>query len=331
MKKIYMLAVGGTISYVQGNTDNKAGKELLSEAGCTDRQDVRVIVRDVLRKGSSELSVEDLFLIAKEANRAIAEGADGIVVTHGTDTLEETAFFLNLTVPDVVPLVVTGAMKHGAVLGADGGANVNAAITAASSELLKNEGCVVVFDDCVIPSWYVRKTHTQALDTFKSQFGPIGYFSEGKLRVIAHTVKPDFEYHFPIDILDKKPADVYIETVFTGNDGRMLGELKKYGYSGLVLEGVGGGHCSGLMTDAIKNLGDDFPVIMTSRTGNGEVLSNTYSGSPGSEVNMIKSGVIYSGILDSRKSRILLLLMLTAGMNVPEIREKFKNYSIFDH
>lgn len=111
----------------------------------------------------------------------------------------------------------------------------------------------------------------------------------------------------------------------------MLGELKKFGYSGLVLEGVGGGHCSSLMADAIKNLSGDFPVIMTSRTGSGEVLNNTYSGGSGSEVSMIKNGVIYSGILDSRKSRILLLLMLTAGMDVSEIREEFNKYSIFDH
>lgn len=288
MKKIYLLAVGGTISYVQGKEDNKNGNQLLQEAEVDGENEISVVVRDVLRKGSSELSMEDLFLIAKEANRAIEEGADGIVVTHGTDTLEETAFFLNLTVPHIVPLVVTGAMKHGGILGADGGANVHHAIIAAASDLLTSEGCVVVFDDKVIPAWYVRKTHTQALDTFQSQFGPIGYFSEGSLRMIAYTRKPEGKYIFDKSILEKKPASVYIETVFVGNDGRMLGKAKEAGYQGIVLEGVGGGHCSTAMAKAIYNLGDDIPVVMASRTGAGEVLNRTYSGGAGSEVELLK-------------------------------------------
>lgn len=331
MKKIYMLAVGGTISYVQGDKENKNGRQLLDEADLQQKNSVTVIVRDVLRKGSSELTMEDLFLIAREVNKAIEEGADGIVVTHGTDTLEETAFFLSLTVPDKVPLAVTGAMKHGGVLGADGGANVHSAIIAASSDLLKTEGCVVVFDDKVIPAWYVRKTHTQALETFQSQFGPIGYLSEDQLRIVAHTRKPDGDYIFERDVLEKQPVPVYIETVFTGNDGRMLMKAKEAGYRGIVLEGVGGGHCCTAMAEAIRNLGNEYPVVMSSRTGAGEVLNRTYSGGPGSEVELLKQGVIFSGILDSRKARILLILMLTQGMKIEEIRDSFYKYSIFDH
>lgn len=330
MKRIRMLAVGGTIAYVKGTAAEKDGKQLLTEASVDDEQ-AEVIVQDVLCVGSSELTVQDLFQIAREANRAVLEGVDGIVVTQGTDTLEETAFFLNLTVPHKIPVVITGAMKHGGLLGADGAANVNEAVIAASSPLLRQEGCVVVFDDKVLPSWYVRKTHTQALETFQSQFGPIGYFSEGKLRVIAHAVQPEMRENFTELLNFTQIPEVYIETVFLGNDGRMLKKAVEAGYRGIVLEGVGGGHCSSKMAEAISMLGSDFPIVMSSRTGSGEVLNGTYSRSPGSETALLKQGVIFSGILDSRKSRLLLILLLLCGMSISEIREAFRRYSVFDY
>ena len=330
MKKIYLLAVGGTIAYVGGNKTDKSGGQLLKEANLNTESEIEIIARDVLRKGSAQLSMGDLFLIAGKAKEAIQEGADGIVITHGTDTLEETAFFLNLTVPHTSPLVITGAMKHGALLGADGSANVSAAITAAASRSLQKEGCVVVFDDKVLPSWYVRKTHTQFLETFQSQFGPIGYFSEGNLRMVVSVKTPARLENFEeLSGKDRLP-EVYIETAFAGNDGRMLKKAKESGYQGIVIEGAGGGHCSSEMAAAIEELGRDYPVIMSSRTGTGEVLNRTYSGGAGSEVRLLEKGVIYSGILDSRKSRILLILLLSKGYDVDKIRNVFANYSVFD-
>ena len=110
----------------------------------------------------------------------------------------------------------------------------------------------------------------------------------------------------------------------------MLKKAKESGYQGIVIEGAGGGHCSSEMAAAIEELGRDYPVIMSSRTGTGEVLNRTYSGGAGSEVRLLEKGVIYSGILDSRKSRILLILLLSKGYDVDKIRNVLANYSVFD-
>lgn len=331
MKKICMIAVGGTISYIKGGSCKKSGKQILEEAGLTDDGSISIEVRDIVHKPSSDMQVEDLFEIAAEAYRAIDEGVDGIVITQGTDTIEETAFFMELILPNVVPVIVTGAMKHAALPGADGGANTKAAIVAASSELLRNEGCMVVFDEMILPAWYVKKTNTQSLDTFKSQFGLVGYFSEGKLRVVNHAVKPKFDYKFDRSVLDRKPAKVYIESMMIGYGGIMLDYIEQAGFGGVVIDGFGGGHCTTEAAGRIRKLINGMPVIMSSKTGSGEVLSETYSGYPGAETDLINEGVIYSGILDSCKARLLLILLLTEGKSIAEIRELFKKYSVFDY
>lgn len=328
MKKIYLLAVGGTISYAKGHMQ-KNGEQILSEAGLS-REAYDVTVWDVLHKASSDMKVEDLFFIAKQVNKAVREGAEGIVVSQGTDTIEETAFFLELTVASDVPVIVTGAMRHTGLLGADGGANIKAAVIAAASDRLRGEGCCVAFDEKFIPAWYVRKTNTQSLDTFQSQFGPIGYISEGKLRIVAHCRKPEGNYKFSEEILDRKPAEVYVHAVNIGDDGRVLEYVRNMGYGGVVLEGLGGGHCTAEMAAAAIRLNREIPVIMSSRTGSGEVLADTYAGYPGSEAELRKNGILFSGILDARKTRILLILFLTKGLTQKEIASRIKGYTIFD-
>ena len=330
MKKIYLFAIGGTISYLKGKAGRKDGKQILEETGLDKFDDMEIVIKDIISKPSSDMQIEDLFIMAKEVQSAILEGADGIVITQGTDTIEETAFFLELTIPNVVPVIVTGAMKHTGLLGADGGANLKAAIMAASSEILRHEGCMVVFDEMILPAWYVRKTNTQSLDTFKSQFGPVGYFSEGKIRLIAHSVKPDTDYKFGREVLEEAPARVCTHSVSIGDDGKMLEYVIEAGYTGLVIEGLGGGHCTTEMAERIRQISDKIPVIMSSRTGSGEVQTDTYTGYPGSEAELIKSGVIYAGILDSAKARILLILMLTAKKTIDEIRTEISEYCIFD-
>lgn len=328
MKKIFLLAVGGTISYLAGSSEKKKGAAILEEAKIDESLGIDVVVRDVLHTSSSNMSVYDLAKIAKEVFRSIDDGADGIVISQGTDTIEETAFFMEMVVPNVVPVIVTGAMRHTGLLEADGGENLRCAVIAAASDKLKKIGSMVVFDGQVLPSYFVRKTNTQSLDTFKSQFGIIGYFSEEKLRVVFNPVKPGFDYKFGKSILEKELKDVFVQSVNIGDDGRILKFAKSEDYSGIVLDGLGGGHCTTKMAEMLKKIALEIPCVMSSRTGSGEVQISTYSGYPGSETELRKIGVIYSGILDARKSRILLILMLSNGMKLSEIQAEFPKYAI---
>lgn len=323
MKKIYMIAVGGTISYMNGEGANKTGTKILREADIPE--DVDVIINDLFQKSSSSMTVQDLFDIARTIKQYADEDADGVIVTQGTDTIEETAYLLNLVLNVKIPVIITGAMKHEGLKGSDGGSNLEEAIIAACSDKLKNSGAVVVFDGQIHSGLFVKKTHTQSLDTFKSEFGSIGYYSEGRIRVVMNVIKPVYDIELA-KAIDMHPADVYMMASPIGEDGRMLEYVERAGYKGIVIEGLGGGHVSSMTADRLKNI--QLPVVMSSRAEYGEVLTSTYAGYPGAEKELIKNGVIYSGALGPAKARLLLTVLLTLGYDKSYIADYFNKLSI---
>ena len=188
---------------------------------------------------SPHMTVGDLMDIAAAARAATAQGCRGVVVSQGTDTIEEIAFGLDLLCPGDDPVVVTGAMRNSSLPSADGPANVIAAIRVAASDAARGLGALVVLNDEIHAARFVRKSHTQNLATFRSAAtGPIGWLAENDVRI---ALRPTRRFHVSVPAgADVRP--VCLLKMALGDDGRLLQYLPAAGYAGLVLEGFGGGH-----------------------------------------------------------------------------------------
>jgi L-asparaginase len=281
-----------------------------------------VVPRASRHLASSLMTVRDLLDIAAAARAAVAQGCRGVVVTQGTDTIEEIAFGLDLLCAGDDPIVVTGAMRNASLPGADGPANVVAAIRVAASDAARGLGTLVVLNDEIHAARFVRKAHTTNPATFRSMAtGPIGWLAEGDVRIALRPAR-----RFAVDVLESAvPAPVCLLKMSLGDDGRLLQYLRTAGFMGLVLEGFGGGHVPGDVAapGLLESIIEQMPVVLASRAGSGELLRGTYGGFPGSETDLIGRGVIYAGALDGPKARVLLTLLLMRGADRDEIIRAF--------
>lgn len=257
---------------------------------------------------SGDLTMQDLVALAAAVQHELDTGATGVVVTQGTDTIEETSFALDLLVRHPRPVVVTGAMRNPTLPGADGPANMLAAVQVASSPFLVDHGCVVVMNDEVHAARFVRKTHTSSPSTFVSPTtGPIGWVVEGRVRAALRPVALP-----AVPAVTGEVPPVALLKVALGDDSRTVEQLEALGYAGVVVEALGGGHVPSRMVPALEAVASHVPVVLASRTGGGEVLRQTY-GFPGSERDLIARGLVPAGALDGLKARVLLSLLMAAG------------------
>ena len=325
LPRVTVLSLGGTIS----STDSGGrGVEptLTGEALVSDVPEIaefaEVSAVSFRQAASGELTVEDLVELAAEIERIVDGGAAGVVVTQGTDTIEETSFVLDLLVHREAPVVVTGAMRNPTLPGADGPANLLAAIQVAASDTARGLGAVVVLNDEIHAARFVRKTHTSNPATFRSApVGPLGWISEDRVRVL---LRPMGERKVTVPEDGGNPS-VALYVVPLGDDGRLLPAIRQTGYDGLVVEAMGGGHVPSVMVEALEDLAREMPVVLASRAGTGEVLRSTY-GFPGSEMDLLERGLIPAGLLDGRKARLLLTLLLRSGAAQEEIRSTFDSW-----
>lgn len=323
--RVAVISMGGTIAMapsVSGGIVPALGAEdLVASVPGLAELDVTITTESLRALPSPSLGFADLVALSERVQHEIAEGARGVVITHGTDTIEETAFFLDLTVPADAPVVVTGAMRHPHSAGPDGPANLYAAIRVAHSEAARGLGALVVMSDEVHGARFVRKNHTSSTGAFVSPgFGPLGLVVEGDPRIrgvartgLALTASP-------------RVADVRVGliTVAMGDDGALLkraGDL----FDGLVIAGLGAGHVPAAMVPVVAEQAARIPVILSTRTGAGSVLRQTY-GYPGSERDLLDRGLIQSGFLDPAKSRVLLALLLAGGADRHEITSAFDRF-----
>lgn len=318
-----MLSTGGTIASVRG-TDGAASPNLTAdELIRAVPQLAEVAEIDAVRflqVASPELTVSNMIALAERIGQAVAEGAIGAVVTQGTDTLEETSFVLDLIWDREEPIVLTGAMRHPDLPGADGPANLLASAVVASSPVARGLGALVVFNDEVHLPLFVRKTHTTNPATFRSpQTGPIGWIVENRLRIALRRAVRD---HILIRRVPDAVPPIALAKAVLGDDGRLVAAIGSLGYRGLVIEATGGGHVPRAMVEPLATLAKKMPVVLTSRTGAGEGLRNTY-GFAGSETDLLKRGLIHGGILDGPKARLLLTILLIAGAGIETIVEAF--------
>lgn len=322
LPKVSVLSLGGTISSLNtggpGVEPSLTGEALVESV--PELSGVAEVSAASLRQvAGSELTVEDLIEVAGGATRAIDGGPAGVVVTQGTDSMEETAFALDLLVDRDAPVVVTGAMRNPTLPGADGPANLLAAVTVAASEAARGLGAVVVMNDEIHAARHVKKTHTGSPSAFRSPLtGPLGWISEGNPRI---ALRPAGRRHIRLPE-GGGAGDVALLTASVGEDGRLIGAVADLGYSGLVMEALGGGHVPSSMVERLATLAETMPVILASRTGSGEVLRNTY-GFPGSEMDLLGRSLIPAGALDGPKARLLLALLLRSGASRDEISRAF--------
>jgi L-asparaginase len=322
LPKVAVFSLGGTISSVdaggKGVEPTLTGEALVADV--PEIADVAEVSATSFRQAASgEITVKDLVELASEITNRIDQGASGVVVTQGTDTIEETSFVLDLLVDRDAPVVVTGAMRNPTLPGADGPANLLAAIQVAASDVALGLGAVVVLNDEIHAARFVRKTHTSNPATFRSDpVGPLGWVSEGVPRIV---LRPAGRYTITLPE-DAQDSQVALLTITLGDDGRLLAEIERQGYAGLVIEAMGGGHAPSVMVEALEDLAGKMPVILASRTKSGEVLHSTY-GFPGSETDLLDRGLINAGPLDGLKARLLLTLLLRSGATREEIKTSF--------
>nr|WP_031227235.1 asparaginase [Streptomyces roseochromogenus] len=319
---VVLLALGGTIS-VRGAARGArlSGAEITSAVPGLAELGVPLDVRDMHAVPSGSLTFAQVLDVIAVAARAVAEGADGVVVTQGTDTLEETAFLADLVWPHDAPFVLTGAMRQPAMAGADGPANVLAAVRVAMAREARDAGALVVLNDEVHAARWVRKTHSTSTATFASpSTGPLGHVVEDRVRMLL--APPRYEpLSAGFDRERLEAARVALHVVTLDDDGTQLQGLETT-HRGLVVAGFGVGHVPGVLAPRLGALAEHIPVVLTSRTGTGSVLRHTYS-APGSEQDLRQRGLIDGGFLDPYKARVLLRLLLAAGAGHGDIAEAF--------
>lgn len=325
LPKVTVLSLGGTISSTKGSGPGVAprltGKDLVESV--PEIGGVAEVEAESLRQiPSSDLTVEDLIEVAREVVRRVDAGSRGVIITQGTDSIEETAFALDLLVDREAPVVVTGAMRNPTLPGADGPANLLSSVRVAADDAARGLGALVVMNDEIHAARFVTKTHTQSPATFRSpSAGPLGWISEGAVRV---ALRPAGRHTVPVPSEGGDHA-VALLKMTVGESGRLLSAVRELGYDGLVIEAFGGGHIPSRMVGELEKLAGEMPVILASRTGSGEVLRRTY-GFPGSEMDVLGRGLICAGMLDGPKARLLLTLLLRSGASRKEIEAAFDGW-----
>ncbi|CAN8103243.1 unnamed protein product [Discula destructiva] len=239
----------------------------------------------------------------------------GVVITHGTDTLEESAFFLDLTINSTKPVVFVGAMRPATAVSADGPENLLAAVTLAGSESAKGRGGMVVLNDRIASTWYVTKTNANALDTFKAyESGFLGYFIDIKPVFYYDAAKPTGKPYFDVTGIAALPQ---VDVLYGHQDlnPALATAAVASGAKGLVLAGMGAGGWTDDGTEVLEQLAtyNGTKVVVSSRTMDGYVEPQSTEGMYG------------GGFLNPHKARIMLQLGLNAGLNENELRSVFES------
>ena len=323
-KKIAVIFTGGTISMTI-NADTKAATPSLSSG------DIISLVKHI--QDFAEVELIDFSAIPgphmtpakmmdlKKIVEKQCERPDifGVVITHGTDNLEETAYLLDLTVDTEKPIVVTGSMRNASELGYDGPSNLASAILTAISDESVGRGVLVVLNDEINAAREVTKTHTMSLDTFKSlEFGPLGIVDSNN---VIYYRKQTFAKN--LILVDQLEADVELIKVVSGMDSRMVNFLVNTGVKGLVIEGMGRGNVPPALMDGIKNaVASGIPVVLVSRNPLGRIMPSY--GYLGGGHDLANAGVIMARNLNGQKARIALMLALAKTDDPSEIRAIFE-------
>jgi L-asparaginase len=316
---IVLLFTGGTISMRHdpvsgGAVPTLRGKDILALTPGID-QIADLEIDDWGAFPGPHMTVERMWALRGRIVEHLARpDVDGIVVTHGTDALEESAYLVARSVSSDKPVVFTGAMRTSSDLGWDGPANLGAAVRVATSPAARGTGVLVVMADRVFAGLDVTKTHTHKLESFDSPgLGPLGVVDDGHvifrraLPALANVLAPP-KLADPVDII----------FTYSGADSHLL-DASRDRAVGVVIAAMGRGNVPPTMVDGIDRfVAEDKPVVITSRALRGRV-GCTY-GYPGGGRRLAERGAIFAGARRPQQARIDVMLALGAGMSVSEIR-----------
>lgn len=258
----------------------------------------------------------DLALLVKKTIKR--EDITGVVVTHGTDTLEETAYLLDLVIDSKKPIAVVGAMRNSSELGYDGSSNLSAAICTVISDNAKNKGVLVVMNNEVNAASEVTKTNTLSLDTFKSpEFGPLGIVDNDEVIFYREIIS---RKHVNTEAIE--PQVALIKSA-PGMDSDIFDFYIDKDYKGIVIESLGRGNIPPSMVSGVtKSINKGIPIVMVSRCPTGRVL-DTY-GYEGGGKHLRDLGVIFGKNLPGQKARIKLMLILSITNDLNIIKDLFE-------
>ncbi len=325
--RLVLVSLGGTITMTAsagpGIVPTLTGADLVAAVpALAEVADIEAV--SPFRLPGPSLTLAHLREVARLLNARLAGDVAGAIVVQGTDTIEETAFVLDLLVGGDKPVVVTGAMRGPEAPGADGPANLLASAIVAAAPAARGLGTLVVLNDTIHAARFVQKASTFLPSTFASlATGPLGCVIEGRARVDMRVTRSAV-IAGGADGVDQPVA---LLTAALGDDGRMLAGLPDLGYRGLVIEAMGVGHVPAAIVPALARLAEIFPVVLSSRVASGPVFARTY-GFPGSETDLLARGLIPGGALGGLKSRLLLSLLLGVGLQGPQLREAFLQNSV---
>jgi L-asparaginase len=322
LPRIVVLATGGTIASkfdptIGALTATVTGADLVNAVPGLDKV-ASVEVEQIANIGSYDMTPEIWRKLSKRANDLLAlESVSGVVVTHGTDTLEETAYFLDLTVTSSKPVVIVGAQRAASFFDSDGPRNLLNAVRVAGSPEAVGKGVLVVMNGQINAAREVTKTSTIEAETFKTlEFGALGVADLGAVRFYRAPLRRQTIALSDLQTLGR----VEIVSQYAGADGRVISLLLKQGnLDGLVVEGFGLGHVTQGTLEAIREArAAGIPVVLSTRVYTGRVIP-LYA----RDVELQKIGCIGADNLSPQKARVLLMLALTRTKSTEELQKYF--------
>ncbi|QHC04585.1 asparaginase [Anoxybacillus sp. PDR2] len=320
-RKVVLITTGGTIASKLNAASGRlsagvlTGEELASM--CHLPKDIEVVVESVFQLPSMHMTFSNLVHLKERIEYYFQDrSVDGVVVTHGTDTLEETAYFLDLTIVDERTVVVTGSQRSPVDLGSDVYINIRHAIYAACANELRGAGTVVVFNERIFPAKYVKKEHASNIQGFNAfGFGYLGIIDNDEVYVYQKPVKRE-HYKLVREIPEVDIIKCYLEA-----DGKFIKAARESGVAGIVLEGVGRGQVAPKMAEEIERaIKQGIKVVITTSAEEGAVYT-TYD-YLGSAYDLYKKGVILGSDYDSKKARMKLAVALAADCDIANIFEQ---------
>ena len=329
LPNVVILATGGTIAGTGASTTTtigytaaKVGVDKMIESVPELKKAANVRGEQVVQIASESMTNDVWLKLAKRVNELLAQkDVDGVVITHGTDTIEETAYFLDLTVKSKKPVVIVGSMRPSTAISADGPINLYNAVLLAGSKDAVGKGVLVTLNDQINAGRDVTKTNTSTADTFKTpELGFLGYMQDNKphfyrLPVRKHTAETEFD----ISKLDKLPQ-VDIVYGYANMNRVALDADVAAGAKGIVQAGVGDGSMAAQMLPAFREARQKGVIVVrSSRVGSGIVARN-------GEVNDDKEDFVVSDTLNAQKARILLMLAMTKTNDTKKIQQMFYTY-----
>jgi L-asparaginase len=321
-RRVVVLAAGGTIAMTgtaaggESATPRLSAEQLIEAVPGLAAYRGGVEGRSVVNKPSAHLTLDDQLTICREA-RDLARRGVGVVVTHGTDALEETAMLCDVLHDAEAPIVFTGAIRPASTAGADGPANLVDAVAVAASDAATGLGTLVVFGGEIHHARCARKTDTTSLVAFSSpQTGPLGRVTEGHPTIWSRIPRNP-----PLDPPDLDRRVLIVPTT-AGDDGTLARAALATEPDGAVIGTLGAGHLPPPLLELWGEAAERIPVVAYCRPERGVILNATY-GYAGSERDLRVTRIIPAGFLSPQGARMKLLACVAAGLAIPEVRWAF--------